>query len=111
MINYRLGALIGSGCDTLTGIAEVGTQQKNSVRIEPNPASSVFTVAFSNPNDIDTYKDLHFTLYDLTGRLVMDESLKEQSTVLQRNDQLDGMYLWHISDGDKNLYNGKLVLR
>ncbi len=109
--NFRLGALIGSGCDTISGIADIGTQQKNGAIIEPNPASSVFTVAFSNPNDIDTYKDLHFTLYDLTGRLLMDESLKEQSTLLHRNGQMDGMYLWHISDGTKNLYNGKLVLR
>jgi hypothetical protein len=68
-------------------------------------------VAFSNPNDIETYKDLHFTLYDLTGRLVMDEPLRERSTLLHRRDQMDGMYLWHISAGDKNLYNGKLVLR
>jgi hypothetical protein len=109
--NYRLGALIASGCDTISGIMDVSTLVRSGVIIEPNPVFSVFTVAFSNPNDIDTYKDLHFTLYDLTGRLVMDESLKEQSTVLHRKDQMDGMYLWHICDGTKNLYNGKLVLR
>jgi hypothetical protein len=109
--NYRLGALIGSGCDTINGIPTPALTSGEGASVSPNPASSIFTIAFSNPNDIEAYKDLHFTLYDLTGRLVMDETLREQSTVLHRRDQMDGMYLWHISDGDKNLYNGKLVLR
>ena len=108
--NFRLGALTGSGCDTINGIGPQ-TVEGDGASVSPNPASSVFTVAFSNPNDIETYKDLHFTLYDLTGRLVMDEPLRERSTLLHRRDQMDGMYLWHISAGDKNLYNGKLVLR
>jgi len=103
------GCLNGD-CPTLyTGIKPIA--DLINFFVFPNPATSQFTVALAGPNDIYGYSDLHFTLFDLTGRLVMDQPLKEQTTVLHRNDLTSGMYLWQIADDNKTLSNGKLVLR
>ena len=103
------GCLNGD-CPTLyTGIKPIADLA--NFFVFPNPATSVFTVALAGPNDINGYNDLHFTLYDLTGRLVMDQLLKEQTTLLHRDDLTSGMYLWQIADNNKALSNGKLVLR
>ena len=96
-----------NSCGLSDGVADIPDDA--NFLVYPNPASSVFTVELAAPNDINGYSDLHFRLYDLTGRMVMDESIKEQTTVLHRGGLTDGMYLWQIADGDKGLKNGKLV--
>ena len=108
--SYLLGPLVGSGCDTITGIADIGASQKVGAIIEPNPASSSYTIVISS-NDVIEYKNLHFILYDLTGRIVQDQEIKEKESLIHRTVQNDGIYLWQITDGNKNLYNGKLVLK
>jgi len=97
-----------NNCGLSDGIADIPGYA--NFLVYPNPASSVFTVALAGPNDINEYSDLHFRLYDLTGRLVIDQGLREQTTALHRGSLSDGMYLWQIADGDKGLKNGKMVL-
>lgn len=104
------GCLNGN-CPTIihTGIEDVPAAF--SFFVFPNPATSVFTVALAGSHDIDRYHDLHFMLYDLTGRIVMNEAIKEQTTTLHKDDIPDGLYLWQIADGEQTLINGKLALR
>jgi hypothetical protein len=77
----------------------------------PNPASSVFTVALAGPNDIYQYHDLKFSLYDLTGRLVTEQSITAQTTIIQRGDLSDGLYMWTLTDGGNQLKTGKMVFK
>jgi hypothetical protein len=97
-----------NSCGLPDGVADIPVYA--NILVYPNPASSVFTVALAGPNDING-SNVHFRLYDLTGRMVMDQILREQTTVLHRGGLSDGMYLWQIADGDKGLKNGKMVLR
>ena len=95
-----------NSCGIADGVADIPAYAY--FLVYPNPASSVFTVALAGPNDING-SDLHFRLYDLTGRMVADHILREQTTVLHRSGLASGMYLWQIADGDKGLKNGKMV--
>ena len=103
------GCLNGDCPQIQTGIRDIPGLV--SFFVFPNPASSQFTIALAGPNDLERYSDLHFTLYDLTGRLVMNEMLKKQTTILHRNDISEGMYVWQIADGENVLRSGKLVFR
>jgi hypothetical protein len=45
--NYRLGALPGSPCDTLTGLDEVARAEKERVlKVFPNPATDIITIDY-----------------------------------------------------------------
>jgi hypothetical protein len=103
------GCLNGN-CPTLyTGIKDIPSLEEFFVF--PNPASSQFTVALAGPNDIYQYHDLKFSLYDLTGRLVTEQSITAETTVIQRGDLADGLYVWSLTDNGSQLRNGKMVFK
>jgi hypothetical protein len=103
------GCLNGD-CPTLyTGIKDIPSLEEFFVF--PNPASSQFTVALAGPNDIYQYHDLKFSLYDLTGRLVTEQLITAQTTIIQRGDLSNGLYIWSLSDEANQLRNGKMVFK
>ncbi len=48
-INYRLGALVGSGCDTLTGVDEMVEKEK-LLKVYPNPATDFAGIDYGFTN-------------------------------------------------------------
>ena len=103
------GCLNGNCPSLATGIDEL--KQAIDFFIFPNPASTSFTIALAGPQDISRHQDLIFSLYDLTGRLVYQQHLTEQTTVIQRRDFSDGLYIWNLSDGSTHLTDGKIAFR
>ena len=108
--NYRLGALKESPCDTITNLSPSLSKGEGAI-VSPDPVVEEYRLRFINAADVGVYRDMHFSLYDLTGRLVMDVGITGQETVLHRGQLMDGMYLWYVSAGGKNLYEGKVVFR
>jgi hypothetical protein len=103
------GCLDGN-CPTLyTGIQPI--PDLVNFFVFPNPASSQFTVALEGPQDIYQYHNLSFSLYDLTGRLVQKQTLDQQTTIVQRGDLSDGLYVWELSDKSGHISSGKISLR
>ncbi len=71
MINYRLGALQGSGCDTInTGLPFVQTEGLN-LRVMPNPADKYLYVEMGAPGNYE------FELYNELGRLVAQSETRQ----------------------------------
>jgi hypothetical protein len=103
------GCLNGHCPTPATGIDEVSSPV--SVFVFPNPASSQFTVALAGPEDINRYHDLRFALYDLTGRVVYSQPITQQITIIQREGLSDGLYIWKLSNGEKQITSGKIALR
>jgi hypothetical protein len=98
-------------CPTLyTGITDISAEQGRFM-VFPSPAGVQYTVAVTETAYMQQYHDLAFCLYDLTGRMVYQQPLTEQATTIARGDLPTGMYIWHISDGGRNLSNGKIVMR
>jgi hypothetical protein len=99
------GCLNGD-CPTLyTGIKTIPDMV--NFFVFPNPISSRYTVALAGPQDINLYHDLVFSLYDLSGRLVYQQVITQQTTLMQRGDLSNGLYIWNISDGDQTLLAGR----
>ena len=76
--NYRLGALPGSPCDTLTGLNETARALKEKIlKVFPNPAGNMVTVDYGFT---DWSKgDVRLTISDELGRVVYEQSLPKYS--------------------------------
>lgn len=76
--NYRLGALPGSPCDTLTGLNETARALKEKIlKVFPNPASNMVTVDYGFT---DWSKgDVRLTISDELGRVVYEQPLPKYS--------------------------------
>ena len=85
MPNYNLGRLIGSPCDTLTGIIEITTE--NSIALYPNPATD--KVIVSSQQKINYY-----TLTNATGAIVQEKKIKPQTSFeINVKELSSGVYL------------------
>ena len=104
------GCMNGNCPQLFTSIPNITAEHSRFI-VFPNPASSQFTVAITETSFMQDYRDLSFTLNDLTGRIVYKQTLTDQATTMQRGDLPIGMYLWHISDGDRHITNGKMVIK
>lgn len=93
--NFRLGALVGSGCDTLsTGISTNINNHYLRFKIFPNPVESILTIE----QDIPSSCEIKIT--DMFGRLQCQIKINSQKTVLTTEiEQLkSGIYWLEIQD-------------
>jgi hypothetical protein len=104
-INYDLGPLENSPCDTLitTGLSEQSTKPK--ITLAPNPAQTEATLTWSG------VREGNFLLRDMLGRAVLSEVLNAPngSTRLDLSALPKGIYLWQVQSAAFTK-NGKLVV-
>jgi hypothetical protein len=106
MINYRLGALPGSPCDTLTGINTIHTQSIK-VSVYPNPASDIMQVDVSNR---DLSESISFVIYDMLGQEITRQNIPLYQIQINRNNISSGIYTWQIQNSTGQVKaNGKMV--
>lgn len=95
LINYRLGPLIGSGCDTLqTGIGIVNTADK-LIRIQPNPADKYVYV------EIGRQGNYEFELFNTNGQLI-DRRETQQVDYFDTEHLPAGIYFLSVKDKTTN---------
>jgi Secretion system C-terminal sorting domain len=79
--NFRLGALRGSGCDTLTASQEINYAEKDKLRIYPNPVSDLLKIDL-------TMWDYHYqgrvavVLFDVLGREVKRQVVSDFASIV-----------------------------
>ncbi|MCX6199483.1 MAG: T9SS type A sorting domain-containing protein, partial [Bacteroidetes bacterium] len=79
MVNYRLGALPGSPCDTLTGLNETARALKEKIlKVFPNPAGNMVTVDYGF-TDWSKPGDVKLVMSDELGRIVLEQLLPKYS--------------------------------
>ncbi len=103
--NYRLGALTGSICDSLTAVNEL-MNAENNIRIYPNPA-----VDFLILSGLGEMPGGIFELADINGRTVIEKSsqdLKTNSTI-NISSLSRGLYYYSVSAGDHVIGRGKIL--
>ncbi|HRG90971.1 MAG TPA: T9SS type A sorting domain-containing protein [Chitinophagales bacterium] len=94
MVNYKLGALVGSGCDTLISSLPQNPQRglKNIIQISPNPASDVVKITIA-----DNPEQLQLVIYNSVGQVVK-QTVISGYLLLDISDLPNGIY--HIKAGE-----------
>ncbi len=85
-----------------TGIED---REEASLKIFPMPASETLTIKWN-----DSYANLRFELYDLTGKRVILRTIDNNETI-GVNHLSGGMYLYKLSNNDHLVYSGKVSIR
>jgi hypothetical protein len=105
--NFRLGPLIGSGCDTIqTGLEQIASPN-NGIRIEPNPVSNNATVLYS----ANESRAVKVELFNNLGEVVLTQSGEANSgrIIVNVESLPSGIYIAKLTNGDAML-NAKLVI-
>ncbi len=90
---FRLGALAGSGCDTLglsVGTSRSVTIREGTVRIFPNPANDYFTI------ETERIKGTAY-LYNALGQLVKQVAINDARTLFNTNHIPNGIYFLSVN--------------
>ncbi len=106
-INYDLGSVTGSVCDSITsGIFE--TQFDNLISVSPNPAVDYYWINY----DTKVSDVLLFEVFDVNGQLVEKRNLYGtfKSLRVDCSNYSSGVYLYRVSRGSQSLSSGRLVV-
>jgi Secretion system C-terminal sorting domain len=79
--NFRLGALRGSSCDTITANNEIETPIQK-LRVFPNPASSILKVDLTL-NEYNHQGKVVVVLHDMLGRRVMRQVVSDFGSIVE----------------------------
>jgi hypothetical protein len=98
-INYRLGALSGSVCDSLA-VPTTNIEQSSNLRIYPNPSNGITRLAWDTP----IIKSFPITIYDNLGRVVATYSTSPNITYIDIDTEnwTNGLYFVKIQNETQN---------
>jgi len=95
---------IGSWGNTIiTSVA--GDVSKNLIFVSPNPFSYS-----TNLSTYETFKNSTLKIYDIFGKVVHQERINNQSTVINRNSLSDGIYFYQLVNDKGQIESGKFVI-
>ena len=106
--NYYLGPVVGSVCDSLTGINENVSLTLRDIRIYPNPASTSFWLNYFLPDN----KDGWLRIFNSQGKLMQQKRLYWSTTQLQfYTDHLtNGLYFLEVQSDLGIKTSGKVLI-
>lgn len=105
--NYRLGALTGSPCDTLTGLNNLHSHDFK-FRIFPNPNSGTFNIGYQLPQNTSGVIEI----FEVSGKLIWSQQLPNWSSmqsITLGNKISPGVYMIVIKS-DRFLSTRKFVI-
>lgn len=83
-----------------TGIGEIDSKRV-SVHMVSNSALAIYS---------DIHHTIQLNLYDLTGRLILQKELTEQTTRVDLGDMAQGVYVYSIQSDKQKIKTGKLLI-
>lgn len=106
--NYRLGALTGSPCDTLTAIESITDAHPGFASVAPNPASDQARIVYYTGGPTLNQA----MLYDITGQLVWSTSVSGSSGNINMDISglSSGVYLVRFTSDGNVLMSSKLMI-
>ncbi|MBV6453550.1 MAG: hypothetical protein FNNCIFGK_00784 [Bacteroidia bacterium] len=104
--NYYLGRLVGSPCDTLTGIHDLAAHDFR-FSVSPNPNNGNFKIMYLLPQN----KSGTLQIFDITGKEIYHQTLPPWSTLqyISLPKIADGVYQCTITSNNQRV-NKKLVV-
>lgn len=104
MVNYKLGALAGSGCDTIeTGIRDETLNKRLLPRIQPNPADKYFYV------EMPMQGIYLFELVTEQGQLITRKQTR-QVDIFNTEDLLSGAYFLKVTDSKNSIATSTQII-
>ncbi len=94
MVNYSLGPVAGSICDSLnTGISE-NVERRNPFIISPNPVKHWINIY--QKEDFTNGKPIHATLFNLQGKIVFEQEMKAGDYSIPVSNLSIGVYVLQL---------------
>ncbi len=94
------------GIDFLVSTDHIFHPELDAVNVYPNPFSETATFELATT---ETFRQLQFTLYDVTGREIKRINFSGNRFDLQRTDLTNGMYIYRIESNGTLLSTGKVI--
>jgi Secretion system C-terminal sorting domain len=91
MINYNLGPLVGSGCDTILSLNPSPRERDLLLRLQPNPADKYVYVEMGNQGNYQ------FDLLNALGQLIATKQTR-QVDIFDTENLANGVYLLRATD-------------
>jgi hypothetical protein len=99
--------LSSSSGDIIKVLNKDNTISDVSPNLFPNPTQTYIHIDTKTNNP---HTDIHFQLYDISGRLIQEESFQENSTTIHFNNRLaQGIYVYKLILNEKR-YQGKIII-
>ncbi len=89
---------------TITGIVE--SSSATTMNIYPNPFTSQTTISFSEVQKNSTVK-----IMDVMGKEIKTIHFTGNQLIIEKGDMLEGIYFIQITDWNKNVLNGKIMIQ
>lgn len=87
---------------------DVPSQLTEDFSIYPNPFSTSATITISGASQL---KNVELRIYNNLGEEVMVKIINSQITTLDTKDFLSGIYFYQLTDNNKIIQSGKLIVR
>lgn len=92
------------------GIEDINGNPKFNISIYPNPFTDYATIDIENPEG--SRRELQLNIYDMTGRLVKSITETDSNYITFNRDNLvDGMYLYQLTVDKEQAGNGKIIVK
>ena len=73
--------------------------------VYPNPTTDFLTLSVKDTE----LSDLNYQLYNLSGKLILQDQLRDQNTQIDMRNLSSATYLVKVSDNTKNLKTFKII--
>ncbi len=106
VVNLKLGAMVGSGCDTITTDIRHETQDNRQMQMQvfPNPANEVLYIEEHELKSKGTLE-----IYDAMGRRVYVNKGFDEATGVRVKEWGEGLYFYSLKTKAKD-YSGKFIV-
>jgi|JI10StandDraft_1071094.scaffolds.fasta_scaffold67287_3 hypothetical protein len=89
---------------TCTGIQTIASVS-NGINVYPNPTNGILNIAISS----ELAGNTSIEVYDALGKLVVKETLTNETTTINTSKLTDGMYVYKVINNNKAIKIGKIV--
>jgi len=98
--NPLLPGLVITRADITVNVGTLGIEEDelNTLKIYPNPTKDFLTIIFNNIENNGSLR-----IYDIRGRLVLEQKLKSDSSILDMTQFQNGMYILNIKTDNRNV--------
>ncbi len=96
-------------CDDMRDYRIVNVEQKElakQINIFPNPSENFLQIEIPEHALTAHYK---LILYDLTGKIILQETISEKTKVINVENLVSGFYIMHLESKSKIILNSKLI--